>query len=323
MNDNKLIIDNDAGGDDALAIFIALLYEKYFQGPQLIALTTANGNTNEDNVFINNQKILNVAKRRDVPIYRGCKESLVITPQSSQYYGEDGLGNNGEVLTDPLPVQNEGAVLTLINLSKKYPGNITVVTIGTLTNIALAIKLDPEFLGRLNHLYIGGGHIYSEKYPSAEFNVRMDAEAYHIVVEHATPDKVTIVPFSQIKEHLTIDMDWRRDTLGGLDTDIIRAQNIYEDVALKKKMDKWDSLDPATVSVALSNMSTGPGKPDFVTEYKYSKSGIILCGDKRGINTNTFVRKEDANVRIAYSFDMEMYKSFLFHLFSADVSRPK
>lgn len=58
----------------------------------------------------------------------------------------------------------------------------------------------------------------------------------------------------------------------------MRAQNLYENVALGKNP-HWTSLDPATISLALSNIPTGPGKPDFVTEYKYSKNDIILCGN--------------------------------------------
>ncbi|XP_026324345.1 inosine-uridine preferring nucleoside hydrolase-like [Hyposmocoma kahamanoa] len=319
-NENKIIIDNDAGADDALAIFMTLLYEKYYGGPQLIALTTGNGNTIEDNVNINNQKILKTAKRQDVPIYRGSNSSLVITPIiTDNYFGEDGLGDNDEPLTGLVPAQTQSAVETLLELSKKHEGKLTVITIGALTNVALAIKLDPKFLQRLSHLYVGAGHVESDRHPEAEFNAHIDVEAYHIITQYATPDKVTVVPFSQIYAYLNIDMDWRENVFGKINTDVINAFNIYERVSLHKE-ESWVMLDPAVIAIALSNIPLEDGRePDFVMDYKFSRNDIILCGEKRGININSFVEKENANVRLAYSFDLEKYKTFLMEVFTAEL----
>ncbi|KAL4707639.1 hypothetical protein ACJJTC_006989 [Scirpophaga incertulas] len=309
----KLVIDNDAGGDDAMAIFVSLLYEKYYNGPKLVALTTANGNTMEDNVYKNNQKILNVASRQDVPIYRGSKSSLVHTPSTSAYYGFDGLGDTGEIIANFESVQDQHAVLRLIELSKLYEDKLVIVTIGTLTNVALAMKLDPQFLSRLSQLYVAAGHINSETFPMAEFNARMDAEAYHIVMQNATPDKVTIVPFSQTVIHLNFTKTWRKEVLGRIDSKIIRHQNKYEQVSLSHHVpgNIWPALDPAAVSIAL--------RPDLVKEIKYSKNDIILCGDQRGVNTNEFVSKEDANVRVIFSYHTEKYRSYLVDLFEQGV----
>ncbi|KAJ8735046.1 hypothetical protein PYW08_014296 [Mythimna loreyi] len=295
-----------------MAIFLALLYEKYFDGPKLLALTTGNGNTNEDNVYYNNQRILKVAERQDVPIYRGSKESLVTTLLvDDNYYGEDGLGDTDDIYTDLVPAKTEKAVNALIDYSKTYEGDLIIITIGTLTNVALAIKLDPEFLSRLDHLYIGAGHIHNDENPSPEFNADVDVEAYHVVVQNASPDKVTVIPFSQVKQYLNIDKDWRLNQLGAIDTDIIKAQNKFERVVLEAEP-TWQALDPAVVSLFL--------RPDLVEEYQYSKNDIIICGDQRGINTNTFVEKDEANVRIAYSIKMEEYKTFLLNVFGAEIS---
>ncbi|XP_045761226.1 inosine-uridine preferring nucleoside hydrolase-like isoform X1 [Maniola jurtina] len=305
----KIIIDNDAGGDDAMAIFLALLYEKHFNGSKLIGLTTGNGNTNEDNVCRNNQRILKVAKRQDVPIYRGSKESMVITPAAGNYYGKDGLGDSGEVLSGLVEPKELDAVSALIELSKTHEGQLTVITLGALTNVAMALKLDPNFLNRLSQLYIGAGHIHDEEIPNPEFNAQMDVEAYHVVAQHATPDKVTVFPFSQTMRYLNFSLEWREQVLGAINTDIIKAQNLYEKVSLKRG-DRWQALDPATVAIAL--------KPELVDEYKYSKNDITLCGSKRGINTNEFVDKKDANVRIAYSVKTEEYRQFLLELFALE-----
>ncbi|CAH0722917.1 unnamed protein product, partial [Brenthis ino] len=308
-NSPKILIDNDAGGDDAMAIFLALLCEKHFNGPKIIGLTTANGNTNENNVYTNNQRILKVAKRQDVPIYRGSKSSLVTTPETNDYFGRDGLGDVDEELTDLVPAKDQGAVSALVELSKTYEGQLTVITLGALTNIAMAIKTDHNFLSRLSHLYVGAGHVHNEYVPDAEFNAHMDVEAYHIMAQHATPDKVTLLPFSQTMHHLNLSREWRENVLGTINTDIMRAQNLYERISLTYS-DRWHALDPATIAIAL--------RPDLVDEYKYSKNDIILCGEKRGVNTNTFVEKGEANVRIAYSMKMDEYKQFLLDTFALE-----
>lgn len=293
-----------------MAIFLSLLYEKYFDGPNLIGLTTANGNTNEDNVCINNEKILKVAERQDVPIYRGAKVSLVTTPEAGDYYGKDGLGDSGDVYTDLVPAQIDSAVNALIDLSKKYEGSLSVITIGPLTNVALAIKYDSDFLNRLAHLYIGAGHIHNDIFPQPEFNAQMDVEAYRIIVQNANPNKVTVFPFSQTLTYCNFSKEWRENELGAINTNIIKAQNKFERVSLMGQT-SWPALDPATVAMFV--------KPDLVDEYKYSKNNIVTCGDKRGIVTNEFVDKHEANVRIIYSVKTEEYKQFLLDVFSSNI----
>ncbi|KOB70944.1 Salivary purine nucleosidase [Operophtera brumata] len=136
--------------------------------------------------------------------------------------------------------------------------DLTVVTIGPLTNVALAIAMDPDFLSRINHLYIGAGHIHSAANPDTEFNARMDAEAYHIVMKHATPDKVTMLPFSQAKQYLTYskfekvamqkEADW--SALDPATVAMFLRQDLFEKVAMQKEAD-WSALDPATVAMFL------------------------------------------------------------------------
>ncbi|XP_059049267.1 nucleoside hydrolase-like isoform X2 [Achroia grisella] len=307
--ESKIVIDNDAGGDDAMAIFLALLYEKHFNGPKLIALTTVNGNTNEENVYKNNQKILKVANRQDVPIYRGSQNSLVVTPDGGNYFGFDGLGDAGDVYADLVPCKEESAAVALIELSKKHKDELTVITIGPVTNVAVAIKLDSGFLDRIAHLYVGAGHIHSDEHSDPEFNTSMDVEAYHVIAQNASPSKVTFFPFSQVMKHLNLSTAWREEVLGAIDTDIIKAQNKYEQVVLKLS-DRWQALDPATIAVAI--------KPDLVEEYQYSNNDVTLCGDKRGITTNKFVPKTEANARIIHSVKEEEYKQFLLDVFLAD-----
>ncbi|XP_045450970.1 inosine-uridine preferring nucleoside hydrolase-like [Melitaea cinxia] len=307
----KLVIDQDGGADDAMAIFMALLNEKYYKGPKLIALTTTHGNVGEEQVFNNTQRILAVANRRDIPIYRGSNKALIKGSEPDHYFGYDGLGDNNTDTFKSIRAQREPAVVGLIELSKKYSGSLVIVAFGSLTNIALALRSDPMFLSRLSHLYIGAGNIYSENYKEPEFNAYMDVESYHIVANESTPDKVTIIPFSQILTYQKISKEWRVKVLGSIDTKIMQAQNRFEQKSLPVD-DYWCLLDPAVMGIVLNEAS-------IVTESRYSNNSIILTGDQRGINTNDFTTKDKANARVIYEVSKEPFKQLLYNLFSAEL----
>ncbi|XP_063624336.1 inosine-uridine preferring nucleoside hydrolase-like isoform X2 [Cydia splendana] len=312
-NDNgpisKLIIDHDGGADDAMAIFMALLYEKYFNGPTLIALSTTHGNVNESQAFMNSQRILNIAGRHDVPIYRGSNTSLVISVPAEDWFGVDGLGDNENEPIEPIEAQSIHAALGIIELVNKHPGEVTLVAIGSLTNIALAMRLEPQLVSRLSHLYVGAGHVYSESEPTPEFNAEQDAEAYHIIMQNANPEKVTILPFSQVGTK-DITRQWREQVLGAIPTKIITSLNSFERISITYS-DYWSLLDPIVLGVVLNDTIVG--------DVKYSQNNIILCGEQRGINTNNFTTIEEANVKVINQILQEEYKELLLTIFSAEL----
>ncbi|KAG7304209.1 hypothetical protein JYU34_011147 [Plutella xylostella] len=301
-----LVIDNDAGSDDAMAIFLSLLFHEHYDGPALVGLTTARGNTDEPKVYLNNQIVLKIANKQHVPIYRGTDKSIVFSSDLTYYHGTDGLGDNNLTYEGLTPALNVTAANALIEASKLYEGKLIVVTLGPVTNVGLAVALDPDFLGRLQHLYVAAGHIHNEVHVEAEFNARTDAEAYHIIAENATPEKVTIIPFSQVKDHLNLSKEWRNNVLGAIDTDIMNAQNLFERVS-QNRSDSWRSLDPAAAAVALC--------PDLVRTKKYYTTGIELCGDHRGITTN--MESDKPNVGVVYDFQAADYQQFLLDVFAA------
>ncbi|XP_050350330.1 uncharacterized protein LOC126773422 [Nymphalis io] len=311
----KLIIDHDGGADDAMAIFMALLYEKYYDGPEVIALTTTFGNVDEDQSYNNSQRILTVADRKDVPIYRGSTRALIGEFPPDYFFGYDGLGDNNTDIYEPIAAQKEHAVFGLIELSKKYSGELVIVTLGSLTNIAMAIRIDPSFMSRLSHIYVAAGHIYGDDFKEPEFNANMDVESYYIVTESGTSEKLTIIPFSQIRLYQKINKEWRIDVLGSIDTKIMRAQNNYERVSLSVSTN-WCLLDPSAMAIALDETL-------IVQETRFSNNSIILCGDQRGVNTNDFTTTNDSNARVIYEVSKEPYKKMLYDLFSAELRTSK
>lgn len=182
----KLIIDTDAGVDDAHALMMALACPD----AQVECITTVVGNIDLENVVRNVGTVLDVMDL-DVPFYRGAALPLVAPWkfETEFVHGSDGLGD----LKHRPPARHfpaaGHAVTQIIERSKASPGDITLVAIGPLTNVALALRLDPDLPHRLKRLVIMGGSLNAvgntDIFP-AEFNIYCDPEAAHMVFEAFT-----------------------------------------------------------------------------------------------------------------------------------------
>jgi purine nucleosidase len=177
----RLIIDTDPGVDDAHAILLALAHPDV----KVEAITTVNGNVGLDLTTANALKILDAAGK-DVPVYRGCDRPLINRAMSAAHvHGEDGLGDCG-IPASKRSVQSEHAVQALIRLANENPGELILVTIGPLTNLAVALMLDPDLPKKYKQLVVMGGAIYSKGNTStvtAEFNIHTDPEAASMVFD--------------------------------------------------------------------------------------------------------------------------------------------
>ncbi|OQV12281.1 putative uridine nucleosidase 2 [Hypsibius exemplaris] len=155
----KVIIDTDVGIDDAQAILLMLMDPSV----DVIGVTCVGGNATLENVCLNVLKVLTVAGRLDIPVFRGCKAAIIGNIKYGiEYHGADGLGDcDPAVLSlpvDPTIIQPEHATSALIRLAKQYPGEVSVICLGPLTNLAIAIKIDPDYTQLLKAVYIMGGN---------------------------------------------------------------------------------------------------------------------------------------------------------------------
>lgn len=158
MDGKTLFLDTDAGIDDAHALMVALSHENC---REIVGISCAYGNCLVDQVVKNVSYILQQCNRK-IPIYRGAQASLLRTHEDLLYHGQDGLGDiegrqDNKEWIDSL-LQPEHAVLAMIELTKKYNKEITLVTIGPLTNIALACRIDENFPSRVKELIVMGGN---------------------------------------------------------------------------------------------------------------------------------------------------------------------
>jgi purine nucleosidase len=179
----KIIIDTDPGVDDAVAILLALASPEV----ELLGLTTVAGNLPMERVHRNAKQILALAGRTDVLVSKGCNRPLMMRSGSiNSVHGEDGLG--GVVLPEPTQ-QDHGkhAVDFLIDAVMSNPGEVTICPIGPLTNIALAIIMEPAFVDNVKDIVLMGGAAFvpGNITPAAEFNFYVDPHAAHIVFDSA------------------------------------------------------------------------------------------------------------------------------------------
>ncbi len=198
----RLIIDTDAGVDDAQALMIALTYP----GVEIEAITTVTGNVHVNKVIPNVFSVLEVMKQ-SVPVYRGADRPLVVdTFAADDVHGSDGLGDWADRPRGEGQVEPEHAVLALIRLANQYPGEITLVAIGPLTNIALAAHLDPTFPEKIKKFVFMGGAVDARgNTPSmtAEYNIYADPEAAKMVLK-AFP-MATLLSWETTMKHA---VDW-------------------------------------------------------------------------------------------------------------------
>lgn len=176
----RIIIDTDPGVDDAHAIMLALSYPDV----TVEAIMTVAGNVGIDRTTANALTILDVLDK-DVPVYRGCGQALVqkAPEDASHVHGSDGLGDIG-FPPSKRTIEKELAPIALVRMANEEPGEFTLVTIGPLTNIAVALNLDPDLPKKIKKLVVMGGAIHSKGNTSnlsAEFNIYSDPEAAHIV----------------------------------------------------------------------------------------------------------------------------------------------
>jgi purine nucleosidase len=177
---NRFVIDTDPGVDDTHALMIAFAHPK----AQIEAILTVAGNVSLERTTANACTILDVLEQ-DIPVFAGCSRPLVApSPDATHVHGKDGLGDSGYP-PSKRKVAKEHAVYALIRMANQSPGELILVTLGPLTNLAIATRLDPMLPKKYHRLVVMGGSIHGvgNVTPTAEFNIYSDPEAAAIVFE--------------------------------------------------------------------------------------------------------------------------------------------
>src|SRR5215467_5383329 len=180
----KVIVDCDPGHDDALAIMLAAANPEV----DLLAITTVAGNQTLDRTTLNARRVCTVAGIDGVPVAAGCDRPLLrelVT--AGDVHGESGL--DGVEWPEPrVPLEPGHAVDLMIDLVMGAPGEVTIVPIGPLTNVALALRREPRIAKAVREVVLmGGSFTRGNTTPAAEFNIHTDPEAAAVVFEAGWP----------------------------------------------------------------------------------------------------------------------------------------
>ncbi|MEY7845469.1 nucleoside hydrolase [Klebsiella africana] len=196
----KIIIDTDPGQDDAIAILLALASEEI----EVLGITTVAGNVSADLTEKNARKICELAGCHDIPVYKGSARPLLKTLVTGEHvHGSSGM--DGPELPEPvMPSREQHAVNFIIDTLRAQPAEqITLCTLGALTNLALAFSTAPDIVRRVKRIIMMGGGFFEggNITPTAEFNFFVDPHAAKAVLSLGID--ITIIPLDVTHKVLT------------------------------------------------------------------------------------------------------------------------
>ncbi|MBB4966856.1 nucleoside hydrolase [Saccharothrix violaceirubra] len=197
------MIDTDPGIDDALAI----LYLATRPEVEIVAIGTVHGNTTAHQAALNILRVLDIADHPDVPVAVGAARPLAQPLHTAEFvHGPDGLGGHpGPPSTRDLA--GTSAAEQLVRLARDHPGGLTLLALGPLTNLALALLLEPELPHLVGRVVAMGGALAvpGNITPYAEANLWHDPEAADLVL--AAGFDLTLVPLD-VTESVRADRAW-------------------------------------------------------------------------------------------------------------------
>ncbi len=225
----KIIFDTDfvyPPQDDAMALIFALNCPEI----EILGVTTVAGNRSMERATVDALKILEIAGREDIPVFRGANMPLV--HEKSDF----AVKAYGEWWSDDAPPEPPGgfakkqaesgsAVDYIVRTVMQNPGQITILAIGPLTNVAMAIRLEPGFAQNVKQLVIMGGAVASlpdgggNQTPNAEFNFWVDPEAAKVTLRSGIP---TILSPLNVSRKTQFSKQWY-DKIVAVDTPLTRV----------------------------------------------------------------------------------------------------
>lgn len=249
---HKIIIDTDPGIDDAQAIAFAVAHPAI----ELLGLTTVFGNAAVDITSRNALSILEILGCPEIPVAVGAAEPLTQArlPAPDFVHGKDGIGNLNLAAPSSSAI-DESAAEFIVRMANQHPGEITLVAIGPLTNIALAVSLDPQLPTKLKQLIVMGGTVDApgNVTPLAEANFFNDPHAANQVLAHDWP--VVLIGLDVTMQTLLTDEHFAqlRDNAGSMGKFLWDSSRFYIDFYTSRFTARGEK--PAVPSCAMHDAS--------------------------------------------------------------------
>ena len=323
MAKEKIILDVDTGSDDAIAIMMAVLHPDL----EVLGITTVNGNKPLPNTTENTLRVIDLLGVGDkVPVYMGCADPMVAgllperhaesrqAPQKKIVDGEV-IEYHSEYL-DMLPpshtkVQEKRAVTYLIDTLMASDGDITLVPVGPLTNIAVAMRAEPKIKEKIKRIVImGGGHRQTNRTSAAEFNIWMDPEAAQIVLSSGCD--VLLVPLDSTHEgDVTLEESQK---IRALDTPVaiavadlldqrIKAYDMFQPQKIAGSTPPHDALVVASII-----------DPEVLRDVQWRRVDVDfsggICDGRTMVDCRAYPDKPK-NIHIAFGCDRERFVNLL------------
>ncbi len=302
----RILIDTDTASDDAIALILAL------REPQVKveAITVVAGNVPLDLAVKNALVSVEMAGTYQPPVYRGMARPLLRDLFTAEFvHGDDGMGNMD--LPEPaIAVEPEHAVDALIRIIEANPGQLELVTLGPLTNIAMVCLKAPETIRKLKRITImgGSGLASGNITPVAEFNIYVDAEAASIVLKAGVPLFIVGWDVSMgttfIEEE---DIAYLNRSGSKIARFCVRcSQTLYEFNLQRLNKHGFDLPDPATMVAALYPETIRESFDAFVdVEYRSEKTYGQMMIDYMNI------LEKQPNATICKTLDGKLFKERL------------
>jgi purine nucleosidase len=210
----RLIVDTDTAGDDTQALLVAALADSL----DLTAVTVVAGNVEFDYEVENAKYTLGLAGvADDVPVYEGAHSPLVKEfEHASHVHGEGGLG--GDLFPETgVPSADGFGPDAIVETARAHPGEVSLLCIGPLTNVALALRREPDLDDLLDEVWVMGGAVNTlgNDTPAAEYNFWVDPDAAKVVVHELD---VTLVDWGLTVRQGTLEAPFL-DRMASVDTD--------------------------------------------------------------------------------------------------------
>ncbi|MFC4512516.1 nucleoside hydrolase [Streptomyces ehimensis] len=301
------MIDTDPGVDDTWAI----LYLAGLPDVEIVAIGAGHGNVPTAQAAQNALRVLDVAGLHDVPVAAGHPTPLQQPLITAEFvHGSDGLGGNGGP-TSTRSIVSESSAEQLVRLARQRPGELTVLALKPLTDIALALRMEPRLPQLIRRVvYMGGAFRVPGNFTAwADANTGHDPEAGEEVFR-AGFDMV-VVPMDATEKHAWVSREWL-DSVAQVDTPAARyATQILDDyVGLYTQLQGRTGCvmhDPLAAAIMCDETLAEYEEHQVVVELAGHARGATLIDDRKGYPAEaSSIPDSRRPVRIAMSVDTEV-----------------
>ena len=244
-----IFLDVDTGTDDALALAYAVASPRI----DLVAVSTVAGNVNIEKTTANTLAVLDWLGAEDIPVHRGASRPLVRPHRDAIYFHDEGGLGGAQLPPSRRSIGADRGPAALVRLARLRPGELTLVTLGPLTNLAIALNVEPTLPELLKAVVVMGGAftVPGNTTPAAEFNILVDPEAAEQVFSAPFPS-LTVVGLDVTEQVALTRDDWEAVNV---DSSLPPTARLLREVGAfaysRLGRDQFSLHDPLSVAVAI------------------------------------------------------------------------